>query len=164
MKNFIPVLLLIFLVAGCSSPSEQGEEDIALIESYVEAVENLDYETMHSCLADDYIGFGPSHGDSINREAALENWKYVAENIYDEIEYRRSNNIAVTVPSGRSKGEWVSNWAELFIRYRSGREVTLMANTIYKIENQKIARSYTFYNEADALRQLGFAFILPSDN
>jgi hypothetical protein len=163
MKTIIPVCLLILLVTACSSPTRQAGEDITLIESYVEAVENMDYETMHSCLADDYLGFGPSYGDSINKEAALENWKYVAENIYDQIDYRRSNNIAVTVPSGRSKGEWVSNWSELHIRYQSGREVTIMANTIYKIENQKIARSYTFYNEADALRQLGFTFIMPTD-
>ena len=163
MKNCILLCLLISLMAACSSPAGQAEKDIALIEKYVEAVENLDYETMQSCLADDYTGYGPSHGDSINKEVALENWKYVAENIYNKIDYRRSNNIAVTVPSGRSAGEWVSNWAELYIRYQSGREVTLMANTIYKIENQKIARSYTFYNEADALRQLGFTFIMPTD-
>ena len=163
MKTFFPVCMLILIVAACSSPAGQAEEDITLIESYVKAVENMDYETMHSFLADDYLGFGPSYGDSINKEAALENWKYVAENIYDAIDYRRSNNIAVTVPSGRSKGEWVSNWAELYIRYQSGREVTIMANTIYKIENHKIARSYTFYNEADVLRQLGFTFIMPPD-
>jgi hypothetical protein len=163
MKKLIFVWLFIPVIISCSTTHKQAEEDIALIESYVEAVENLDYEAMNSCLADDYLGFGPSYGDSINREAALKNWKYVAENIYDVIDYRRSNNIAVTVPSGRSKGEWVSNWAELYIRYQNGSEVTLMANTIYEIENRKIAKSYTFYNEADALRQLGFVFVLPTD-
>ena len=64
----------------------------------------------------------------------------------------------------RSQGEWVSNWAELDITYKNGQgEVTIWANAIYLIENGKIVKSITFYNEADALRQMGYVFINPND-
>jgi hypothetical protein len=39
--------------------------------------------------------------------------------------------------------------------------VTVWANTNYLIENGKIKRTITFYNEADVLRQLGFVMVLP---
>ena len=155
---------MLILIISCSSPARQAEEDIALIESYVEAVENLDYQAMESYLADAYTGFGPSYGDSIDKAGALENWRYNVEHLYEEIDYRRSRSVAVTVSSGENRGEWVSNWAELYIRYRNGAgEVTIMANTIYRIEDRKIIRSYTFYNEADALRQLGYTISAPGD-
>lgn len=156
MKRLMLSGLIAATIAGCSSPTNQEQENMALVESYIEAVENLDYEAMNSLLADNYIGYGPDYGDSVTREAAVENWKYVADNIYDKIDYRKSTNVAMKVPSGRGEGDWVANWSELYIRYKSGREVTIWANNVYKIEEGKIARSLSFYNEMDALRQLGF--------
>ena len=156
MKRLILSGLLIAAIVACSSPTNKEKENIAIVERYIEAVENLDYQTMGSLLSDNYMGFGPDYGDSVTREAAVENWKYVAEGIYDRIDYRKSNNVAMTVTSGNGKGNWVSNWSELYIRYKSGREVMLWTNSVYKIEEGKIARSLTFYNEMDALRQLGY--------
>ena len=37
--------------------------------------------------------------------------------------------------------------------------VTVWANSNYKVEDGKIVKSYTFYNEADVLEQLGYVFI-----
>jgi hypothetical protein len=63
------------------------------------------------------------------------------------------------MPEGDIKGDWVANWAELNIEYKDGKKVTIWANTNYKIENGKIARSLTLYNEGDALRQLGYVIV-----
>jgi len=159
MKRLMLSGLMIAAIAGCSSPTNKEKENIAIVESYIEAVENLDYQTMNSLLAEDYMGFGPDYGDSVTREAAVENWKYVADNIYDKIDYRKSNNVAMTVTTRGEEGDWVSNWSELYIRYKSGREVMLWSNSVYMIEEGKIVRSLTFYNEMDALRQLGFRVV-----
>jgi hypothetical protein len=54
--------------------------------------------------------------------------------------------------------------AELNITYKDGRgPVNIWANTTYKIENRKIAKSYTVYNEADVLRQLGYVYVNLND-
>ena len=162
MKNFI---LAVFglLLFGCAG-NDNSQKNVALVEKYIQSVETEDYETMKSLLDENYIGLGPSYGDSIRKPAALENWKNNIENLYGIIKYNRSRNIAVTVPDGENKGEWVSNWAELNIKYQGDKgEVTIWANTVYQIENGKIIKSLTFYNEADALRQLGYVFINPND-
>ena len=156
MKGLILSVLLLAAIAACSSPGNKERENISIVERYIEAVENLNYQEMSSLLSEDYMGFGPNYGDSVTREAAVENWKYVAEDVYDSINYRKSNNIAMTVVSGNARGDWVSNWSELYIRFQSGMEVMLWTNSVYKIEDGKIARSLTFYNEMDALRQLGY--------
>lgn len=158
--KLIYVLFAMAFMISCSQGTKNAEANVQLVEKYVQAVENLDYETMASLLDDNYVGYGPSYGDSIKKDEAVENWKFSSENIYESIKYNRSRNAAVTVPDGDNKGEWVSNWAELTIHYQwTDVPVTLWANSIYQIKNGKIIKSFTFYNEADAYRQLGFEFI-----
>ena len=163
MKKIIFTLLLLPFLMSCTSESNNSEKNIAMVEKYIEAVENLDYNTMASLLDKDYIGLGPSYTDSIGKEQAVESWKYNVENLYEKIEYKRSQNATVTIKEGYNKGEWVSSWSELFITYKNKTTVVIWANTAYKIENCKIVKSFTFYNEADALRQLGYVFINPND-
>lgn len=160
MKKLFLMLLGLPLVVGCASIDTNSEKNLALIDKYIQAVESLDYETMASCLDENYMGLGPARSDSINKPQALENWKYLVENSYESIKYKRSRNITANITTGDNQGEWVSNWAELEIKYKDESEtVIIWANTIYQIENEKIVKSYTLYNEADVLEQLGYVFI-----
>jgi ketosteroid isomerase-like protein len=156
MKLLFLLTLGIF-VASCSGPGDQlQKENIAVIEKYIKAVQEKDTQTMNDLLADNYIGYGPSFTDSINKEQAMANWKDVSENLYDKIEYTRTVNITAKVTDGPHPGDYVSDWASLKITYKDGRgPVYLNMNAVYLIENGKIALSRTFYNEADVLRQLG---------
>ena len=155
MRHFILTTVIGMFLIGCNS--NNSAENVALIEKYIESVEAEDYETMESMLDENYLGLGPSYGDSIRKPAALANWKDNIEKLYDTIKYNKSRSAAIIIPDGENQGEWVSNWAELTITYQEGiGEVTIWANTVYQIENAKIIRSVTFYNEADALYQLGF--------
>jgi len=163
MRKLLIIFSLVPLLFSCS-PKDNTKKDVALIEKYVQAVENLDYSTMELLLDDDYYGYGPSFGDSIGKSQAIINWQYNVENLYKSIKYNKSRSAAVSVPDGDNKGEWVSNWGELHIVYQNDMgEVTLWANTIYQIVNGKIVKSYTFYNEADALSQLGYVFVNVND-
>ena len=160
MKHILLIIATGLILLSCYG--NRDKENLNIVEKYVKAVENLDYDTMKSLLDDKYIGYGPSYRDSITKEQAVESWKFNIEKIYKSIKYNKSRNVAVTIPSGPNKGDWVSNWGELHIVYKGNMgDVTIWANSIYKIENKKIVRSYTFYNEADALRQLGFIFVKP---
>ena len=158
-------LILIFIVPlafACGSKNHNA--NISIVKQYVEAVEDLDYSTMESLLAENYEGYGPSAGDTIRREAAVENWKMNVEDLYQKIEYTRSQFVGVTIAEGPNKGDWVANWAELHIDYKEGQgSVTVWSNSNYKVENGKIVKSLTFYNEADVLRQLGYIFINPNE-
>ena len=163
MKNIaLLISLTIFIVSCTTQPS--SKKNVELIDRYVQAVEDLDFETMDVLLADDYYGLGPSYGDSIKKPEAIANLKNNFENLYQSIDYDRSRNLAVTVPDGPDQGEWVSNWAELAIVYKDDqKKVRIWANTVYQIKEGKIVKSMTFYNEADVLEQLGYVFTNPND-
>ncbi len=164
MKTTILITIFGLGLVSCSNPNAaRDKENLALVNNYVRAVESMDFEAMDKYLADDYIGYGPSYGDTIYKKQALESWKYNVENLYKSIRYTREKMAPVTIQEGGNKGEWVGVWSELKIVYKSGSEVAIWANSDYLVENGKIKRSFTFYNEADALRQLGY-IIVPADS
>lgn len=156
--------ILSICLISCDSVNQNYEKNIAIVDGYVNAVQQLDYDLMDTFLSDDYMGYGPSVADSINKSDAVVQWKANVDGLYEKINYQNSRSIAVTVPDGENQGEWVSNWAQLQITFKDGEgQVTIMANTIYKIEDDKISKSYTFYNEADALEQMGYIFFNPAN-
>jgi len=165
MKQLIVLIFVSAVLFSCGSDAgNKGNENLAIAKKYMEAVESNNTATMDSLLADNYMGYGPSVGDSINKADALTNWKFNAENLYESVKYTRHQNMAITVKEGEQAeaGDWVSNWAYLTIKYKDGRgTVNVWVNAVYKIENGKIVRSRTFYNEADVLRQLGYTMDPP---
>lgn len=168
MKHIPLICLGALLMAACAGTNNDQQkidaDNIAVIEKYIKAVETKDTQTMTDLLADNYVGYGPSFSDSTNKVQAIENWKDVAENLYDKIEYARTVNIAATVKDGPHPGNFVSDWASLKITYKDGRgPVHLNMNAIYRVENGKITLSRTFYNEADVLRQLGYDYCPPAE-
>ncbi len=166
MKQLLLLAIISIGLVSCTSQAVKKENDnLAIAEKYMNAVETNNPAVMDSLLADNYIGYGPSVGDSVNKKDAIDNWKYNAANLYESFEYTRHQNLAVTVKDGDARGDWVLNWAYLTLKYKDGRgPVNVWVNVVYKIEDGKIILSRTFYNEADVLRQLGFSIMPPASN
>jgi len=165
MKQLILVATICISLSACTSQADKKERDNLLIaKKYMMAVETKNAALMDSLLADNYIGYGPSVGDSINKEGAILNFRDNAENLYESFEYTRHKELAVTVTEGEARGDWVLNWAYLTIKYKVGNvPVNLWVNVVYRIENGKIVMSRTFYNEADVLRQLRYSIEPPQE-
>ena len=162
MKVHTIIISAVLVMASCTQSPDNSAANIAIVEEYLEAVDNNDYATMESLLADDYLGLGPSVDDSTNKELAIAAWKWNVENLYEEIEFDRTQTFASTIADGPHAGEWVYNWAYVTIEYmEGGGTVNLYSNAVYKIEDGKIARTRTFYNEADVWEQLGYRLFPP---
>jgi limonene-1,2-epoxide hydrolase len=166
MKQLIILLVISIGLFSCTAPSDNLEkENLEIVKKYMNAVETNDVEAMSALLADDYKGYGPSVNDSTTKEEAINNWKQNIANLYESVKYSRYQNVAIKVPEGEEAkpGQWVSNWAQVTIKYKDGRgPVEVWLNAVYKLENGKITLSRTAYNEADVLRQLGYEFIPPA--
>jgi hypothetical protein len=161
MKYLIVLITFCIGLFACTSPAEKKESaNLAIARKYMEAVETKNLSVIDSLLADNYMGYGPSIGDSIDKQGALLNTKFLMENLYESFEYTQHTELAVTVEEGKAAGDWALNWAYLTIKYKDGRgQVNLWVNIAYKIENGKIVFSRTFYNEADVFRQLGYTIL-----
>jgi limonene-1,2-epoxide hydrolase len=159
MKQILLLAIGLSSLAACTvSNKKTAAESVAIVEKYKAAVQAKDVAAMGQLLADNYMGYGPSVSDSINKAGALENWKNNAENLYESIEFSNVQNLPITVEEntdGVAPGNWVSSWSMATIKYKDGRgPVQMWVNVEYRIENGKIVYTRTFYDEADVQRQL----------
>jgi limonene-1,2-epoxide hydrolase len=163
MKQLLLLIVISISLYSCKEDNSNKEKDnLALAKKFMKAVESKDVATMDFLLAENYIGYGPSVGDSTTKKEAVAAFKFNAENLYESFEYTMHKEIAVSSTDGEAKGDWVLNWAYLTIKYKDGRgPINLWVNAVYRIENEKIVHSRTFYNEADALKQLGYTIVPP---
>ena len=182
MKQFALFILIAGCLMSCNSSDKNTSTDtavvaekapvsdklkddnMALVNKYLSAIEDHDTVTMASLLSANYKGYGPSIGDSAGKREILENWKYNFDHFYASIKYTRYQNSASTIAENNDAeaGDWVSNWAYCTIKYKDGKgPIYLWVNSVYRIENGKIMQSRVFYNEADWLRQLGYTFMKP---
>jgi ketosteroid isomerase-like protein len=164
MKQLLLLIVISISLYSCKDETANKEKDnLEIAKKFMKAVESKDVATMDFLLAENYIGYGPSVGDSTTKKEAVKAFKFNAENLYESFEYTKHKEIAVSSTEGEAMGDWVLNWAYLTIKYKDGRgPINLWVNAVYRIENGKIVHSRTFYNEADALRQLGFSFEAPA--
>ncbi|HEY6978910.1 MAG TPA: ester cyclase [Chitinophagaceae bacterium] len=162
-QSSLLLFIILFLVSCSGTDTGVNTNNIAVIERYAQAVQNKNVDSMAALLADNYIGYGPSFTDSINKTDAIASWKDLVANLYETIQYTRSVNMAAKVTEGPHPGDYVSSWSSVRITYKNGKgPVNLFVNVVYRVENGKIAMSRTFYDEADAMRQLGYQFVPPA--
>lgn len=160
--NYLPLafLLAIFLGACTTNQKTKDRENIKLVVDFEDAFRNLDYDKMESLLADDYVSYGPSLADSMRKEDVMLNWKINMEDLYDKVDFHDVKHIALKDFENGEEREWVSSWGKLTIKYQNrANAAEIWSNTIYLIMDGQIQRSYMFYNEADALRQVGFHYV-----
>lgn len=165
MKKLIVLAIISLSLFACTSSTDRKEKaNLAIAQKYMEAVETQNVAAMDSLLAEEYMGYGPSVGDSTNKEQAILSWKDNVENLYESITYTRHKELAVTIKEGEVIGDWVLNWAYLTIKYKAVNvPVNIWVNVVYRIEEGKIVHSRTFYNEADVLRQLRYSINPPQE-
>ena len=163
MKKLILTLVLVPLFFSCTSPNND-KANVELIERYVQAVQDVDIAAMEAILDDGYVGLGPSINDSVGKQMVLANWEALGADYYESLTYTKSRMATLNIDYGDNQGEWVSNWAVMSAIFKADHQsITIWANSVYQIKNNKIVKSYTFYNEADGLEQLGFIFTHPGN-
>lgn len=161
--RYVIFILFSILVFSCDKNTKIHQDNISIVEQYVQAVEERDNVIMERLLSDDYVGYGPSINHSIGKQEAIANWLENAESLYEKIEHTKAYRAGFTIEDGENQGNWVTTWAELKIHYIESEDVvTILTHSNYKIENGQIVKSYTSYNVADALEQLGYVFINPN--
>src|SRR5687768_14539945 len=122
MKQLLSILVISIGFFSCTSQNAGREkENLEVAKRYMKAVENLNTAAMDSLLAENYMGYGPSVGDSTNKKDAIATFKNNVENLYQSFQYTRHKELAVTVREGEAQGDWVLNWAYLTIKYKDGR-------------------------------------------
>jgi len=172
MKNLLLIASIILVFWSCNAPVSEdvdlppeGEEQIQLVENYLNALLGKDITTMESFLSDDYMGYGPAVNDSSDLAQTLENWKNNWHSLFTSIESERVHRIFTNSGEGRAAGDWVSEWGIVTTNYIDGSEsVTFWFNGVYRVTDGKIDRSRGFYDTGDIMAQQGFEFVPPDSD
>lgn len=172
MKNLLLIASIILVYWSCTAPVSEdadvsdlppeGEEQIQLVENYIDALLSKDLTTMESMLSEDYMGYGPAINDSSDRAQTIETWKTNWDSVYTSIEYEIVHRIFTNSGEGRAAGDWVSEWGIVTANYIDGSEsVTFWFNGVYRVTDGKIDRSRGIYDTGDIMEQQGFEFVPP---
>ncbi|WP_340112704.1 nuclear transport factor 2 family protein [Maribellus mangrovi] len=166
--NYIMMVLLGIMILSCTDQNQTIQENLNIVEKFQKAFQDHDIESLKSVLADDYVGYGPSIGDSIHKDDALLIWDQNLEYLYEKVAMNVEKTVAVSNVEVKDGGQWISSWGTLTIKFqKGGNETTIWANQIFLVKDGKIKKTIIFYNEADALRQAGYSYSfkepIPSD-
>lgn len=162
MNGNLPFTALVVIVLGaCMSPESQQHArnpvNEALVKAYVDAVIKADMQGMGDLMADNYRGYGPGIADSVNKTTELANWKRSTDSVYASVEYNRYGTLSTHVDSGRVAGDWVFDWAQVTLNYRSGEPpVKYWSHAVFRIKDGKINLTRRFMDRYDILRQRGY--------
>ena len=86
IKLFGLFAFLTGLLSCNSAATNKEKEHLAIAEKYMHAVESKNVAGMDSLLSENYIGRGPSVGDSVNKKEAMATFASNAQNLYESCE------------------------------------------------------------------------------
>lgn len=173
MKQLI-ILSMILWIAACDQPPSEptgpseaealAEANTDLVYGYLDAIASGDLDAMANVLSDEFIGFGPNFGDSATKVQVLENWTTNWDSVFIYIDYERIATSTESISEGRNMGDWVMDWANITVNYKDSTSATFMFHGVFRVKDNRINRSASFYNVADILTQRGYQIVPPSDD
>ncbi|MBU2913987.1 nuclear transport factor 2 family protein [Reichenbachiella agariperforans] len=146
-------------------PNKIRNTNIDTVSSYVQALEDMDYDAMDSLLHADFYMVGPSVGDTVYKDQLLANWKANTGKTIESIRFRHQQISGVAIPSQVKYGDWISEWSLAQIEFKNfdGPPVTLLMSVSYLVVGNQIAKGIMIYDEGDMYNQLGYIFADPVD-
>ncbi len=168
MKNALFSLAMIFMMAACTPPEAPEDPMIAVHEAntqtvydYIAAMTTGDVNAAASFLTDDYYYYGPNIADSASKVDHLSRWKGNLDSLFTKVTYSRIATITQSYEEGRLQGDWVADWSVMSIDYQNAPSVSFNFHAVYRVEEGKITRSTSFFNQADILTQQGWQMTPP---
>lgn len=137
------------------------EEDIKVVTDYVNAITNNNMAVVESLLADDYVGSGPSNGDTQTKAELIESWKEahkVRTNENNEYVYN-----TFRVLEGDLKGDWVSVWGT-YTFTENGKDISLPYQFTAHVKDKKIQKSVIYYDNLAVIKAMGYEITPPKTN
>ena len=141
--HFGPAKAVMASIALCSGQGKI-DEDIAVVDKYIQAVQSNNAQAVRNLLDNSYVGYLPSLSDSIGKEQALANLTYESEHLYEKIEYVQNVHLSVRGIDSPQSSSLVSDSCLVKITYKDGRGSVFFKLLVdYRIAKGKITFSRT---------------------
>lgn len=167
----ITLLLSTAIMQSCQTQAEQipGYENISLNPDFLADVELIkavseaffigDAASMDRYLHESYVGSGPDF-ETITRQEEIDGWVEFAQHfenarLSDEI----FHSVIVDAFEGNPEmpGKWVLMWANMhYSSTNDGREISFPLHVIFKIENNQLLYTGSYFDRLTMFRQMGY--------
>lgn len=142
------------------SPNE--EANMALVNSFIDAIITNKPEALKGLVTDDYMFLGPSAKDSVNVDQLAANWAVV-----DSLRSNQDPGIIVMTSlvanEGDLKGDWVHVWGNYTANVKgSDFSYNVPWHQVHQVVDGKIARTRTWYDRLDSALDMGTVVPAPA--
>lgn len=170
-----PLLISIFISTGLHAQADHvsnindrfafnpnADRDVHMVTDFMQAfLVDKDFDKARQYFKPDGIDYGPGYGDSVNVDRMIQMQQKLDSTITDwNIQY--FVKFSVSVKEGHQKGDWVLLWGNISSENKSGKTITVPFNSVFKIEDEKIAMEVDYYDNMSIARQMGYTITAPA--
>lgn len=137
-----------------------ADADLQTAKATVAAYERGDWEKLRSNLSEDAVIYGLGNFDSLNVDETISYWTKGREKAFPTLD-EAGTWLAVSIPEGPGKGNWVYHWGVNTLTYDNGETITFPYHVAIKIEDNKVAETHFYYDNMKIIRHLGYALSPP---
>lgn len=139
-----------------------ADRDVNMVTDFMQAfLVDKDFDKARQYFKPDAIDYGPGYGDSANVDQMIQMQQKLDSTVTDwNIQY--FVKFSVSVKEGDQQGDWVLLWGNVSSTNKSGKTITVPFNSVFKIEDEKIAMEVDYYDNMSIVKQLGYKITPPA--
>lgn len=140
-----------------------ADRDVNMVTDFMQAfLVDKDFDKARQYFKPDAIDYGPGYGDSANVDQMIQMQQKLDSTVTDwNIQY--FVKFSVSVKEGDQQGDWVLLWGNVSSTNKSGKTITVPFNSVFKIEDEKIAMEVDYYDNMSIVKQLGYTITPPTE-
>lgn len=139
-----------------------ADRDVNMVTDFMQSfLVDKDFDKARQYFKPDGMDYGPGYGDSTNVDQMIQMQQKLDSTVTDwNIQY--FVKFSVSVKDGNQKGDWVLLWGNISSENKSGKTIIVPFNSVFKIEDEKIAMEVDYYDNMSVVRQLGYTITPPA--
>lgn len=134
-------------------PSEEKSMENA--KETVEAYETGNWDLLTENVAPDITFYNLGSHDSLSLDQTIQYWKKGRE-VATPVLSDDGAWLAVSVPEGPRKGNWILHWGNNTLTYPNGETISFPYHVALKFKNEKVSQAHFYYDNNRIIRALGY--------
>lgn len=134
-------------------PSE--EQAMATAKQTVEAYETGNWDLLSKNVTSEATFYNLGSHDSLTLDQTIQYWKKGRETATPVLA-EDGAWLAVSVPQGPRKGNWILHWGKNTLTYPNGETISFPYHVALKFENEKVSQAHFYYDNNRIIRALGY--------
>ncbi|WP_029038506.1 nuclear transport factor 2-like protein [Salinimicrobium xinjiangense] len=134
---------------------DNKEEAMETAQETVRAYETGNWETLRKNVHDGAHFYNLGSYDSLSLEQTINYWKKGRETA-TPILSKDGAWLAVSVPEGPRKGNWILHWGNNTLRYPNGETISFPYHVAQKFKDSKVSEVHFYYDNNRIIRAMGY--------